>query len=218
MFQREICVSLAVRFLTILSRRATNCCVCCLWCQAGEDGVSEFSLQTSAVLRLKQHQSSHVGCHWQNRFRVAWSFSNAFIFFWLHADRYFPLIFIPSVWLVTLGTNWKLTTTICMARVQHLTLKLEPLSLSFCLPGQQQISHSHNDAATILGPDPSFTFESIFNFSLFHSRTANAETLSPAKISFWQTMQWIKGHTWPPLLFSGWPNTLPGPGTLDRPF
>lgn len=69
--------------------------------------------------------------------------------------------------------------------------------LSCCCLGQRQISHSHNDAATIPGPVFGFTFESIFNFSLIHSQAASSKTLSLAEISFWQTMQWIKGHTWP---------------------
>lgn len=33
--------------------------------------------------------------------------------------------------------------------------------------------------------------------SSIHSPWACSKTLSPAKISFWQTMKWIKGHTWP---------------------
>lgn len=52
--------------------------------------------------------------------------------------------------------------------------------------------HDHN-ARPVL----SFTFESIFNFSLIHSQPVSSKTLNLAKISFCQTMQWIKGHTRP---------------------
>lgn len=68
---------------------------------------------------------------------------------------------------------------------------------SSCCLGQQQISHSHNDTNHNTRLVFSFTFESIFNFSLIHSQPMSSKTLSLAKISFWQTMQWIKGHTWP---------------------
>lgn len=68
---------------------------------------------------------------------------------------------------------------------------------SSCCLGQRQISHSHNDTNHNTRLVFSFTFESIFNFSLIHSQPMSSKTLSLAKISFWQTMQWIKGHTWP---------------------
>lgn len=107
----------------------------------------------------------------------------------------FFLIVLTSVWFVTHGTMWNSAITTCTARVQRLKLKWASLSLLLSPGSTANLTfpqwRRHNT-----GPDPSFTFESIFNFSLFHSQTANAETLSPAKISFWHTMQWIKGHTW----------------------
>lgn len=73
-------------------------------------------------------------------------------------------------------------------RLQHMSITASHTETGLTFPQWR----GHNTR-----PAFSFTFESIFNFSLFHSQPVSTKTLSLAKISFWQTMQWIKGHTWP---------------------
>lgn len=81
--------------------------------------------------------------------------------------------------------------------MQTQTRRMQRLASFLLLPGSTanltfpQWHQPHCQAVS------SFTFESIFNFSLIHSHPVSTKTLSLAKISFWQTMQWIKGHTWP---------------------
>lgn len=74
----------------------------------------------------------------------------------------FFLIVLTLVWFVTHGTMWNLTTTSCTARVQR--LKVELASLFLCLPGQQQISHSHNGAAATLGQTPVLHLKAYLTF------------------------------------------------------
>lgn len=66
-----------------------------------------------------------------------------------------------------------------------------------CLLGRVQISHSHNDTATIPTQSSVLHLKAyLTSRSSIHGPWA-LSLWARAKISFWQTMQWIKGHTWP---------------------
>lgn len=75
--------------------------------------------------------------------------------------------------------------------------KIAPLPYFFCLLGRVQISHSHNDTATIPAQSSVLHLKAyLTSHSSIHGPWA-LSLWARAKISFWQTMQWIKGHTWP---------------------
>lgn len=119
---------------------------------------------------------------------------------WLATDYYCE----PSIYFSNIGwqDNW------CVAiELQPTTCKHEPECSSFsnrngplssCCLGQRQISHSHNDPTHNARQVFGFTSESIFKL-FTHSLAASwaVRLWAWPRLAFWQTMWWIRGHTWP---------------------
>lgn len=127
-------------------------------------GFLSLSTPNICLLRLKQHQRKRVDGPFYNNSKVGGCFQHLF------PDS-------SNIGLVCYTWNHVKLCGYYHLHSQSSASQTEvslSLSLSFCLPGQQQISHSHNGAATILGQTPVLHLKA---YLTFHSSIHRLQTL-----------------------------------------
>lgn len=156
-FLREICVSLAVRFLTVFPSELLTVSVCCLWCQAGLDGLLEPFHSQHLPTKTETTPVYTCGRSFLKQLQSRWVFSTPFL---------------PDSSTISLACYpWNYAKRDYLSSASRTEASL---SLPFCLPGQQQVPHSHNGAATTLGQTPVLHLKA---YLTFHSSIHRLRTL-----------------------------------------